>query len=480
MRYPIWEFNTGTAMSPSSAERAAVRLSRRELEVARLVAQGLTNRAIADKLFISDRTVDGHLERVREKLGVSTRAQVAAWVVREGADPVVPAPSAPAGRPGPGLRLVAHPRLWIGTALVLALLAALVGVLRLASPAEPTIQTIAGSECVHQTYPGGCYGGDLDLATHAWLARPTDVAVDNNGLIYIADYGNQRVRLVDRTGRISTAAGGGTGRLKNGALATSVSLGYASSVAVDNQHRMYILTRADGVLELWQKDQVGYVTQLASLGRSPGEEGALGPNLPVGGLALAGNGTLYIADRAGNRVWILPAGGIPAVYAGTGELGFSGDGGAAEDGQLAWPIGLAVDKQGNLYIADARNNRIRKVDVAGRITTVAGSGPEGDSGDGGPAVRARLSFPFGVAVGPDGSFVIADTGNHEVRRITAGVISALAGTGPWGFAGDGLPASQSRLAGPEGVTFDASGNLFIADTENQRVREIALLSPAQH
>ena len=181
---------------------------------------------------------------------------------------------------------------------------------------------------------------------------------------------------------------------------------------------------------------------------------------------------LFIADRAGNRV--LKFDGTTTLYAGSGQK--MGDGGAATSAQLDWPVGLALDKRENLYIADTGDNRIRRVDHAkGTITTVAGGAGEfeGNTGDGGPARQALLSFPIGVAVAPDGTVVFTDTGNHRLRQVSPdGTISALAGSGRWGFAGDGLPAVDAEFDGPEGVFLDSAGNLFIADTENQRVREI--------
>jgi sugar lactone lactonase YvrE len=150
------------------------------------------------------------------------------------------------------------------------------------------------------------------------------------------------------------------------------------------------------------------------------------------------------------------------------------------DAKLDWPTGLALDKHGNLYIADTENNRIRKVDTLGTITTIAGDGRPGDSGDGGPAIEARLSLPFGVAVAADGTLVIADYGNNRLREVTPShQILALAGTKQGGFAGDNLPAITAQLSAPEGVAFDANGDLFVADTGNHRVREIARLVPSK-
>ena len=438
------------------------------------MAEGLTNREVATRLFISERTVDGHLEHVREKLGVNTRAQIAAWVVRQvddaGSAPV-PAPIAIAE---PRRRLVAHPWLWLATALVLAVLAAGVGVLRITTPPEPTIEAFAGTTCVKDSYPGGCLGGDGGFAINAQLARPSSIATDSKGSVYFADFGNHRVRRVT-AGTITTVAGGGNDPLVEGAIATSVKLGNTSSVAVDSHNQLYVLTSVDQSLEVWMVKPDGFITRSVQLGRTLGAERRA--SLPLGGLAVAKDGTLYIADRAGNRVWKY-ANKMLTPYAGTGEVG-AGDGGAAQSAGLAWPIGLALDAQNNLYISDTRNNRIRKVDAGSEIiTTFAGSGKfEGNSGDGGPADHALLSFPFGVAVGADGSVVIADTGNHRLRRVIAGTIYSLAGTGSWGFSGDSGHALQAQLSGPENVAFDSTGNLLIADTENQRVRKIPRLAP---
>ncbi|OLE41554.1 MAG: hypothetical protein AUI36_24600 [Cyanobacteria bacterium 13_1_40CM_2_61_4] len=197
------------------------------------------------------------------------------------------------------------------------------------------------------------------------------------------------------------------------------------------------------------------------------------PNLPVGGMAITKEGIIFIADRAGNRVMKFD-GKTSSLYAGTGDT--LGDGGTATSAQLSWPIGVALDKNENLYIADTGNHRIRRVDhTKGTITTVAGGAGqfEGNSGDEGPARQAQLSFPFGVAVAPDGTIVFTDTGNHRLRMVTPdGRVYALAGTGRWGFSGDGMRASDAEFDGPEGLALDSKGDLFIADTENQRIREI--------
>lgn len=457
-------------MSASPVESAQVRLSPREREVADLVAEGLTNREIAKRLFLSERTVDGHLEHVREKLDVNTRAQIATWVVRQGtAAPVVATAAKPVTLPAPGRRLMVRPQIWVATALLLALLAAGVGLLRLTAPTGPTIKTIAGSASL-DTVAGGNYTGDSGLAIHAQLSRPSDVVVATDGTIYIADYGNGVVRRVATDGTITSYTGDKKQPLAtDGEIVDTVSFGYPSSLGIDSGGNLYILTDRVGSLEVWKIRRDRVASRVVTIG--PTTNTVL-YKTPSGGLAVADDGTLYISDRLDNRVWKF-ANGVKSLYAGTGKAFFSGDGGAATSATLNWPIGLALDRQGNLYIADTENNGIRKVDTLGTITTIAGDGRKGDSGDGGPATQARLSLPFGVAVAANGTLVIADSGNNRVREVTTSHdILTIAGSKQGGFAGENSPAIDAQLNGPEGVAFDANGNLFVADTGNHRVREI--------
>jgi Bacterial regulatory proteins, luxR family/NHL repeat len=427
--------------------------------VAGMVAQGLTNREIATRLFLSERTVDGHLEHVREKLSVNTRAQVAAWVVRQEANgAAAAAPTEPVSPTVPRRNLVAHPRLWVAAALLLAVLAAGVGVLRLTAPPQPVIKTIAGITSASQ-FPGGGYTGDHDFATSAALSWPSDLAVGPDGAIYIADFGNLVVRKIsDRI--ITTMAGGGSPPPYNGAVATQVSIGYASNLAVDSHGNLYVLTDLAGDLEVWMVAPDSFMNRLVSLGHSSGRYMLSHWNPPVGGLAVATDGTLYIADGAQNRVWKLgPGAKTPTLYAGTGEAGESGDLGPATSAQLDWPTGLALGQHGDLYIADTQNNRIRKVDgLRGTITTVGG---------------ASLSVPFGVAFRSDGTLFIADSGHNQVLEILpSGGIVTVAGTGSDGFLGDGGPAIEAELSGPDAVALDGKGRLLVADSGNHRVRVV--------
>ncbi|MEE8062232.1 MAG: HYR domain-containing protein, partial [Gemmatimonadales bacterium] len=192
------------------------------------------------------------------------------------------------------------------------------------------------------------------------------------------------------------------------------------------------------------------------------------------GVAVDASGNFYLAAQGLHRVFKVDINGTLTVVAGNGTRGFSGDGGPATTAALNSPFGVAVDAAGNLFIADVINNRIRKVDTSGIITTVAGNGTVGFSGDGGPATTAALAFPSGVAVDAAGNLFIADQINQRIRKVdTSGIITTVAGNGTLGFSGDGGPATTAALANPLGVAVDAAGNLFIADSSNQRIRQVA-------
>jgi uncharacterized protein (TIGR03437 family) len=218
---------------------------------------------------------------------------------------------------------------------------------------------------------------------------------------------------------------------------------------------------------------------LAGNGQS-GDAGDGGPgtrsqvSTPVG-VAVDRAGNVYFADSANHRVRRVARDGVITTVAGSGIFGSTGDGGPAVQASLNEPRGVAVDDAGNLYIADTRNHRIRRVSPDGVITTVAGSGLPGDGGDGGQAASAGLNFPTGLAVDAAGDLYIADTGNHRLRKLTtaSGLIQTVAGTGRAGFDGDGGRAVQAALRGPSGVAVDAAGNLYIADASNHRVRRVA-------
>jgi len=221
----------------------------------------------------------------------------------------------------------------------------------------------------------------------------------------------------------------------------------------------------------------GFMTTVAGNG-IPGYSGDGGIattgmlNSPFG-LAADGAGNFYFADSANNRIRKVDTGGVMTTVAGTGAPGFSGDGGAATNARLNSCYGVAIDGSGNLFIADTANNRIRKLDTNGIITTVAGRATSGFSGDGGPATNAALFGPYGVMVDATGDLFIADTSNYRVRKVEPnGIITTVAGKSSSGFSGDGGSATNASLFSPKGVAMDSEGNLIIADMDNQRVREV--------
>ena len=265
--------------------------------------------------------------------------------------------------------------------------------------------------------------GDGGLAILAKLKFPSGVAVDTSGNFYIADTGNNKIRKVTSAGIITTVAGiGGVGDSGDGGSAILAKLKAPEGVAVDI------------------------------------------------------SGSLYIADTGNNKIRKV-TGGIITTVAGLGGVGDSGDGGSAILAKLQAPKGVAVDISGSFYIADTGNNKIRKV-TGGIITTVAGLGGVGDSGDGGSAILAKLKSPEGVAIDISGNLYIADTGNSKIRMVTSGIITTVAGNGNNQFSGDGGPAILAELKFPEGVAVDISGSFYIADTHNMRIRFVDTSSPS--
>jgi len=305
------------------------------------------------------------------------------------------------------------------------------------------------------------FSGDNGPAANAQLNLPAAVAVDSAGNLYIADTDNVRVRKV-ANGAITTVAGNGKyGFSGDGGPATSADLSYPESVAVDSAGRLYI---ADWNNNRIRKVANGVITTVVGGGT---EIGGNGPSTSAqlgypSAVALDSAGNLYIADAESNLIWKVSNGAIAAV-AGNGTQGFSGDSGPATSAQLSGPLGVAADSAGNLYISDSGNNRVRKV-TNGVITTVVGNGMGGFSGDNGPATTAQLSFPAGVAVDASGSLYIADTNNQRVRKVANGVITTVAGNGMCCASGpDNVPATDGVLSQPFGLAVDAGGNLYISD-----------------
>ena len=357
---------------------------------------------------------------------------------------------------------------------VIVLLAETAAYGQISLPAPGDIDTIAG-------YGTAGYSGDNGLATAADLNSPHNVAIDAAGNIYIADMSNNRIRKVTAsTGVITTVAGNGTpGYSGDGSAATSAELHAPAGVAVDAADNIYI---ADGGNNLIRKVAVstGNISTVAG-NRTGGFSGDGGPatsaemNCPYD-VAVDTSGNIYISDTDNYRIREVKAStGIITTVVGTGTGGYSGDGGPANSAKITEPMGLVLDAAGNIYFADWGNVVIRKVTAsAGEISTVAGIGSEGYSGDGGLATVAQLYYPYGVAVDAAGNIYIADDANNRIRKVTAstGDISTVAGKGTAGYSGDGGAATSAALKYPYGVAVDAASNIYIADNGNNRIRAV--------
>ncbi len=314
------------------------------------------------------------------------------------------------------------------------------------------IETVAGTG-----YSG--FSGDGGPATEAQFKEPEGVAVDAAGNLYIADRGNSRIRKVDTNGIITIIA----------------EVGQQYNLAVDSADNIYF---SDVSYHFVGKiDTNGVVTIVAGTGL-PGYIGDGGPATEArfhypAGLAVDAAGNLYIADRGNDSIRKVDTKGVITTVAGVGTWGYGGDGGPATEAHFDSPDGIAVDPAGNLYIADWANYRIRKVDTSGIITTVAGNGIKGYSGDDGPATEAGIGYPAHVAVDSAGNLYLTSSYEHRVRKVdTSGIITTVVGNGIKGYSGDGGPATEATLSWPEGVAVDASGNLYFADSWNNRIRKV--------
>lgn len=276
-----------------------------------------------------------------------------------------------------------------------------------------TITTVAGTGVAG-------FAGDGSAATDAQLNFPQALALSSNGTLYIADLFNRRIRTIGTDGVIRTVAGNGTGGIAGeGGAATAAQMGTSYGVAVDSA------------------------------------------------------GTFYLSDSLNNTIRKVVSAGTITRLAGTGVRAFTGDGGTALDATLNLPTGLAVDASGNLFLADTENNRIRRIGTDGKILTIAGNGTASFRGDGGQAVDASLNHPEAVAVDSAGNVYIADTFNHRIRKVNGdGVILTVAGNGNNTYSGDGVLAASSSLNYPRGVAVGASGDIYIADTFNSRIRQV--------
>jgi len=337
------------------------------------------------------------------------------------------------------------------------------------------INTVAGDSA-------WIFSGDGSAATQSALFLPFGLAVNARGDLFIADSSNNRIRKVDGvTGILSTVAGNGlVGSGGNGGPAVLASLSNPSSIALDPAGNLYFADSGNNLIRRIDAF-TGIITTVAGTVDRPGYSGDSGPailaslNTP-NGIAFAPNGNLYIADTGNNVIRLVTAAtGIISTVAGTGVASFSGDGAPAIAATFSNPWSITLAPTGQLYIADQNNQRIRMVDNSGIVTTVAGTGISGFSGDGGPAAAALLNVPASVAVDVAGNLYVADSGNNRVRKISAQtrMIVTVAGSNSQSFNGDSGPANLAGLYGPYTLALDGQGNLFIADVFHNRIRKVS-------
>jgi sugar lactone lactonase YvrE len=387
-------------------------------------------------------------------------------------------------------------------------------VIRKLTTSDGTITTVAGDGNAPTCFS---LGGDGGPATSAALCLPLSVSVDSTGNLYIADTSRNRIRLATVVNPAPTAAtaaptftvSGGTYSgpqivtitdstpgaaiylTMDGTSPFTFSPGYRGPVNVTGGVKISAIAVAPGYLTSTPSTATYTITSGANdvitTVAGDGVHGFSGVSGPATsaefgtpqGTALDSAGNLYFSDTDNHVVWMLSAQtGNLSVVAGNGTPGYSGDGGPAGSAQLNYPLGIALDNAGNLYVADSANNVVRKIAAStGLITTAVGNGQTGSAGnkgDGGPATAARLYTPSSVGLDSNGNLYIADTNHNAVRRVSAstGIITTVAGTGSYGSGGDGGPATSATVYQPNAVALDSAGNLYIATPSFGRIRKV--------
>ena len=338
--------------------------------------------------------------------------------------------------------------------------------------AAQSISTFAGNGAAG-------FAGDGGPATQAQINRVVGLASDSQGNLYLAEELNHRVRKVTPAGVISTFAGTGTvGFSGDGGPAAQAQLNAPLGVCVDQQDNVYINDYNNNRI---RRVSNGAITTVFGNGTAV-HSGDGGPATSAGAVipircATDRSGALYFVDQGAHRVRKVSQ-GIVTTVAGTGAQGFSGDGGPATAATLNNPTAIAVDSGNNVYFTDQFNHRIRRIDGSGNIATVVFNGNNAYNGDGGPATSASASFPGSLAFNPAGELFIVDSTANRVRKVSGGIITTVAGNGAAAFAGDGGPATDASLSAPFAIGIDPSGNLYIGDIGNNRIRKVTMFSGA--
>lgn len=323
------------------------------------------------------------------------------------------------------------------------------------------------------------YSGDNGPATNSAIFLPMGEVTDGAGNLYIADTNNNRIRRVDAVSKTITTVAGGYSQGYSGDNGPGVNalLNGPTALAIDGAGNLYIADSGNYVIRRLNTLS-GTITTIAGTGgqtgdTNDGQQATTAQLSAVNGLALDAQEHLYLSDTGNNVIRVIDlTTGIITRYAGTGTAGYAD--GAAASASFNSPQGLTVATDGSLYVADLKNNLVRKIDPSHTVSTVAGGGTSG-LGDDGPPTQAQLDLPAAVAIDQAGNLYIADAGNNRIRKVSVstGKITTLSGTGNEAFAGDGGTADQAELYGPYSLFYDGQGDLFIGDMFHNRIREIS-------
>lgn len=333
-----------------------------------------------------------------------------------------------------------------------------------------TITTVVGNGAVGSIGDGGA-------ATACEINFAYGSCFDASGNLYIADALNHRIRKINTSGIITTIAGtGAAGFSGDGAVASLAQLNRPTDIAIDVMGNLYISDELNSCVR--KINTTGIISTYAGMGGMSGNSGDGGaatsamiqrPNT----ISIDGAGNIYFSDYLSNVVRKVNTSGTITRVAGNASMGYSGDGGQATAASFYYPCKTVVDNAGNLYIADEYNLVVRKVNTAGIISTVAGNHTAGFSGDGGAATAASINYAEYIQVDHLGNLYIADKVNNRIRKVnTAGIISTIVGTGTQGYTGDGGPAISAEIYEPEAITFDVYGNMYFSDIFNYAYRKV--------
>ena len=321
------------------------------------------------------------------------------------------------------------------------------------------------------------YPGDGRVSTAIGLNQPWGIAVNPvTNEVYVADMSNQRVLKVSAAGIVTTVAGTGTAGYNGDNIAAATArLSAPAKIAFDAAGNLYIADSGNNRIRKVAAG-TGIITTVAGSGTAGfsgdgGQATAAKLKTPYSAFP-ASDGSLYIADKGNNRVRKVAPNGVISTIAGNGTAGYNGDEIAATTARLNAPYDVTLDSAGNIYIADYTNNRVRMIDPSGQIHTFAGTGQPTANGDGGPADEAGLFLPADIQFLPDGGMVVSEVNNNRVRLIQDGIVTTLAGTGQFGYVGDGGPPAFSTWNRPAATAVDAQGNIWVVDRLNHRVRVI--------